>query len=860
MQFFPAHGSGRLRLRYATAGGAPPSIVTCGTDGKVRTAPVHKPGEAFKVASNRDDAPIYALAVHPGNDAVATGDEAAFVKSHTHPELDLDGVVTRMTLPVRELAYSPSGSILAVAGDGDAIKLVDTTSKKVFRQLRPAPSTRGLAYDPEGQLVAVVSANGQLQIWDIAESKPLKKKPAVARKVGPSNNSLGISWHPDGGNLLAVPGQDNDVIYFERLSWNEAGSLRGVHTGPVNVAIFCPNGLYVATAGEDKLLAIWDASKMTCIFQKQVPDAVTDLAWHPTENELSCVTEAGEVGVWRDVIPPDLTGPAAQVEHVEADMSMKDNILADDVGDPDASDAIDQLFEVDDLEDDVSDIVRPAKRHKAEPAVSPNSLLPQKPIQPGSTPEAHDGNPFFLCFNEIGRIVMKRMEGQNAVQVDVKDSSLMPVRIPVLTDYFGFTLGALSERGAVYASPRTASCPSTIVYRHFNSWTTNSDWSVGLPEDDEAMCLAAGTAFVAVATSQCLLRVWSPHGVQLQVIALSGTPVALAAHKSQLAVVWHGPASGLSCEQNLICAVYDLTTEQQVNCGRLPLSARSSLSWLGFSTDGVLAAYDSHGVLRIQGHGLGAAWVPIFNASRERKGSEHFWLVGLDAVRVRCVVCPGQTPHPVVKPGPIISEFRLFVPAAQVQDATLAQLESDCIISRTFNGRRRAMAMECGREAGADGIDKDLDRGLLKLFNHMLKNDRQGRALELVAVMNLDETIGGALRLANHHQASTLAEKISQLLEQRALLQMDDVSEGLEEQIPCHDRENRPPVSGHLSSDVGPSATTWKRARDKSNGDPSSIPLSASAAKVASVLDNSASGLKSATPLLPKGNPFARKT
>lgn len=54
---------------------------------------------------------------------------------------------------------------------------------KVFRQLRPAPSTRGLGYDPEGQFVAVVSANGQLQIWDIAESKPLKKKPSVARKV-----------------------------------------------------------------------------------------------------------------------------------------------------------------------------------------------------------------------------------------------------------------------------------------------------------------------------------------------------------------------------------------------------------------------------------------------------------------------------------------------------------------------------------------------------------------------------------------------------------------------------------------------------------------------------------------------------
>lgn len=78
-------------------------------------------------------------------------------------------------------------------------------------------------------------------------------------------------------------------------------------------------------------------------------------------------------------------------------------------------------------------------------------------------------------------------------QVDVKDTSLMPVRVPPLTDYFGFTVGTLSQRGAVYASPRTSSCPSTLVYRHFNSWATNSDWSVGLPDDDEAVCLAAGS-------------------------------------------------------------------------------------------------------------------------------------------------------------------------------------------------------------------------------------------------------------------------------------------------------------------------------------------------------------------------------
>ncbi len=49
-------------------------------------------------------------------------------------------MATRFTLPVRALAYSPSGLNLAVAGDDEGIKLVDMSDAeqgecRVFRQL-----------------------------------------------------------------------------------------------------------------------------------------------------------------------------------------------------------------------------------------------------------------------------------------------------------------------------------------------------------------------------------------------------------------------------------------------------------------------------------------------------------------------------------------------------------------------------------------------------------------------------------------------------------------------------------------------------------------------------------------------------
>ena len=44
----------------------------------------------------------------------------------------------------------------------------------------------------------------------------------------------GIAWHPDGGSLLAVPGLENDVSLFERLSWNVALTLKGPHSAAIN--------------------------------------------------------------------------------------------------------------------------------------------------------------------------------------------------------------------------------------------------------------------------------------------------------------------------------------------------------------------------------------------------------------------------------------------------------------------------------------------------------------------------------------------------------------------------------------------------------------------------------------------------
>ena len=74
-------------------------------------------------------------------------------------------------------------------------------------------------------------------------------------------------------------------------------------------------------------------------------------------------------------------------------------------------------------------------------------------------------------------------------------------------------------QGVMYASRSSKDAPSTVMYRPFDSWAANSDWQVSLPPGDEALALTAGQSFSALATSQHTLRVFSPAGALLPLLA-----------------------------------------------------------------------------------------------------------------------------------------------------------------------------------------------------------------------------------------------------------------------------------------------------------------------------------------------------
>ena len=68
-----------------------------------------------------------------------------------------------------------------------------------------------------------------------------------------------------------------------------------------------------------------------------------------------------------------------------------------------------------------------------------------------------------------------------------------------------------SLQGVLYGSPATPEAPATVLWRPFDNAQTQQ-WSLALPDGEEAAAVAAGRQFSAAAMSTRMLRIFAESG------------------------------------------------------------------------------------------------------------------------------------------------------------------------------------------------------------------------------------------------------------------------------------------------------------------------------------------------------------
>lgn len=702
---------------------------------------------------------------------------------------------------------------MGAAGDDDGIKLINAIDGSISRVLKGHKgSVTSMAFDPTGDYLASVDSVGTVLFWELSSGNILHTLRGVAPDCGSDMAVFSVlSWSPD-GEYLAVPGLKGDVVMYDRDTAEKVFSLKGQHDKSVCYVSWSPNGKYIATCGVDRQVLIWDFDLREDIDRQKFDDRISCMAWKPNGNALAVIDSMGKYGVWESPVPSSMKSP---VDGATA-LKPKSNglLFEDEDGDQEqeedsnlgnmSDDGIEASFGESEpvsrkrlrkrseygkmLDEDSDDQlllkVEPRKKtprgnkdrlddvNEKVCVVKSEKTRMQEAFQTSSTP-VQTGKRHFLCYNMLGSITTIENDGNSHIEVDFHDTGRGP-RVPSMTDYFGFTMASLNERGSVFANPcKGEKNMSTLMYRPFSSWANNSEWSMRF-EAEEVKVVALGAGWIAAATSRNYIRIFTEGGLQRYVLSLDGPVVTAAGFKDELAVVTHASDSLPSGDQMLEFKVFDISNETQPLRGRLPLTPGSRLSWFGFSEEGQLSSYDSEGVLRVYTHQFGGSWIPLFSASKEKKSDESYWMVGLNASKIFCIVCNSPDMYPQVTPKPVLTLLNLSLPLAS-SDLGADELESEFILNRLY----LSQVQKNIEEFAASGLDTSslddeaftlepsLDRCLMKLIAACCNADKLVRATELASLLSMEKSVKGAIKLVTALKLPVLAERFSGILEER---------------------------------------------------------------------------------------------
>ncbi|KAJ3013546.1 ubiquitin-protein transferase activating protein [Thoreauomyces humboldtii] len=194
----------------------------------------------------------------------------------TEPEriLDAPGLLDDYYLNLLDWS---STNVLAVAlqdgvylwngNTGDTIRLCDNN--------RESNSTyiSSLQWAPDGSHLAVGRSEGDVEIWSLESHKKMRTMRGRASRVGV------LSWDR---NVLSSGARDGSIWNHDVRSANHRTGMLMAHESDVCGLKWRPDGLFLASGGNDNQVVIWDArSSVPKITKTEHTAAVKALAWCP---------------------------------------------------------------------------------------------------------------------------------------------------------------------------------------------------------------------------------------------------------------------------------------------------------------------------------------------------------------------------------------------------------------------------------------------------------------------------------------------------------------------------------------------------------------------------------------------------
>jgi WD40 repeat protein len=230
-------------------------------------------------------------------------------------------VFKKHNAPVKAVAFSVDGKILATGGDDKIINFWDVQRGELMSSFQNTYAIKALLFTPEGDLLAACGNEIKLfdregkvkrtfggyttDIWSFSYNRPTKRITAgsyaktikvwdlqtgklVLTLEGHERSCLPVCFNPS-GSLIASGSLDKSVRLWDATTGQQKHKME-LHSENIFSIAFHPSGKYLASASADKTIRIWsaDSGKIVKTFVGH-KGAVFNVQFSPDGNHmLSC--------------------------------------------------------------------------------------------------------------------------------------------------------------------------------------------------------------------------------------------------------------------------------------------------------------------------------------------------------------------------------------------------------------------------------------------------------------------------------------------------------------------------------------------------------------------------------------------